>query len=168
MHKANPDVSRSKSQLMFEAGVFCGEGCVSITYGRKRRVYHLRVQIANTDPELVRPFLARWGGSLHRSARKGNSQPTLYWMISGKVAAAACRTYAPFAVGRKRRALEIGIEYGALLRPQGFVADAELVAARQALRRRLRRLNDPYNIRSRSGTWKGRALGSKPTVLRIA
>lgn len=91
--------------LAWLAGVFEGEGTVTISSAGKRGYTVLRGQLVNTDLDLVQPFRERWGGSITRYDRhrdRGHS-PYFRWMVGNISAAKFLKEIQPYIRSAKVR-----------------------------------------------------------------
>ena len=94
----------TKEELIYIAGFFDGDGCVS-TSGRR-----LRVSITNTvrDPlVLVHRF---FGGSINEHQRRGNRQLIYIWIACGTDAEDFLKYVLPYLIIKKRVAI-LGLEF---------------------------------------------------------
>lgn len=67
-------------ELSWAAGIFEGEGCVSIAVRNSDETYRLVCVIGSTDREMVEFFHVRWGGWLQPGyGHRGNRKPSWSW-----------------------------------------------------------------------------------------
>jgi len=62
-------------------GLFDGEGCITIGYTKKDRVY-LKCSVEMSSPEAVEAFQARFGGYIYKRKLRGANQQTWQWTLS--------------------------------------------------------------------------------------
>jgi len=108
-----------KQEAAWMAGFFDGEGCVSISKTREPRsthgtVHKAMIQVANTDPLLLR-MLKRWfEGSIYVVwTPKGNRRPVHAWRLFGhREIGLFCDTLEPLLQSRpKRRQMRVVMEF---------------------------------------------------------
>lgn len=104
------------------AGMVDGEGSISILRIRKSNkkylAYVLRVQVANTELELVEPFLD-FGGYVHTDTYD-RWKPCFKWNISARKAATFLKFVQPYIRSlRKRELIEIALKFQAHQKPGG-------------------------------------------------
>jgi hypothetical protein len=62
----------------YAAGLFDGEGCIHISkrnrYHDERRQYGLKVELGNTNRDLLHWLFGRWGGGIHKHQRAASAQ----------------------------------------------------------------------------------------------
>jgi hypothetical protein len=133
-------------ELAWAAGVFEGEG--TITIGRRGRddTYRLIVTLGNTDAEMVDFFHERWGGWKQPAyGERPGRQPAWYWTVAGPRAEDFLRELAPHVrTQRVRRKVELGLEFRASqsrlkreqARPEYKERHRDLYAQMRALNRR--------------------------------
>ncbi len=100
-----------KETLAWMAGIWEGEGTVKITghyhirdNGVRVRIFSLRVQVFNTQRDMLIPFLRRFGGSLEvRRHVQKNCQTAYAWTIAPKVALVFLLVIRPFVRTQIRR-----------------------------------------------------------------
>jgi hypothetical protein len=110
---------RTDSDLAYAAGLFDGEGNVSIvSNGRRPRVlghFYLRATISSTDEELIVFFADRWPGGWKTRQDRGPTRRVQWnWNLKGPRAAAFLADLLPFM--RKERGIakaKLAIEFQA-------------------------------------------------------
>ena len=110
----------------FDLGWFAamvdGEGAISINKTRysttrspNRTKYYLQVNVANTEKELVEPFLTAFGGSIQTARRnmpRKNEKPVFFWVAGAQKALKVLEILGPyFRSSRKRKLANLGIEF---------------------------------------------------------
>lgn len=101
-----------RERLNYIAGFIDGEGCINITWPRKKNSFFLRVSIANTDLGLlksVKKDLGIGGISLKRPSKKSRFKSYQYW-VAGCKALLVLKKLLPFLRGKKEEAL-LGIKF---------------------------------------------------------
>jgi hypothetical protein len=98
--------------LAWAAGLFEGEGCISVRRSSKYVV--LRCAVAMTDEEAVRFFHERWNGSVHYRDYKASQKPAWAWEVNARLAASFLTDLLPFfRTQRVRRKAELALEFQA-------------------------------------------------------
>ena len=100
------------------AGVFDGEGCITIyksrANSRQNPRYVLQMHVTNTEQELLRSFLV-FGGSIYQmtgASRNPKAKPTFKWVVGSNVALKVLRIIRLLLRSpRKIRAAELAIEF---------------------------------------------------------
>jgi len=127
--------------LEWFAGVFEGEGSISI-HGAGRRGYSiLSVQVVMTDEQIVRAFADRWSNAIRTTDRRPGVWKKAYgWQLRGGTASGFLRELEPFVFSaRVREKIELAIEYDSQRR-QGS-RDPDYKARCFAFRSRMSALN---------------------------
>ena len=104
----------SDLELAWAAGLFEGEGTISINKAHTKHLSTLRCMVGNTDFEVVQFFLQRWGGHWHEVKASGNKRTAWKWSIAATKAARFINDIAPYI--RTKRVKEkaiLGIEFQA-------------------------------------------------------
>lgn len=112
------------ADLNWAAGLFEGEGTVTITKGGRTSHARCVATMTNTDRQVVQFFLDRWPGPLRVVHPKGNARPAWVWLVQGPMLAAFIADISPH------------------LRTERVRAKMKLVGAAHALRRQGSR--DPF------------------------
>jgi hypothetical protein len=77
----------SVRDLSWAAGIFEGEGTVTIAVRRSNETYRLLCMVGNTDTEIVDFFHERWGGWKQPAyGERPSRQPAWYWTAAGPTA----------------------------------------------------------------------------------
>lgn len=69
------------------AGMFEGEGTVTLSSNRTKAYTRLRVSLTNTDAEIVEFYVGRWGGKVRRFEPGGRAKTAFTWMLNSRQAA---------------------------------------------------------------------------------
>lgn len=100
-------------ELAWAAGIFEGEG--TITIGRRGRddTYRLIACIGNTDMQVLAPFHERWGGWLQPFyGKRPGLKPGWMWTLAGPAAAIFIRQIEPYLrTDRVRRKARLGLRF---------------------------------------------------------
>lgn len=135
----------SDIELAWAAGLFEGEGTVTINSGGREGYTRSFVTVTNTDRQVVDFFHARWGGCLQRvlkaSPRSPNARDCYVWSLNGSAHIALFVTQVlPFIqTARVRRKMELVLEAHAA-REQGS-RDPDYKARCAEYMTRMRELN---------------------------
>jgi LAGLIDADG DNA endonuclease family protein len=106
-------------ELAYIAGLFDGEGCVSIrrffrANNKSRKpceMYTLWVQVTNVDPRLVYPLKEKFGGSVHITKHKSpNQRDTHVWIATSKNALDFLKAIRPWLLAKSEQA-DIAISF---------------------------------------------------------
>lgn len=99
--------------LAWAAGLFEGEGCISIGVRNSDETYRLICIIGSTDRETIEFFHRRWGGYFQRGfGKQPNHKPSWTWTLIGPKAAAFLAAIQPHVRTQKtREKLELGIRF---------------------------------------------------------
>lgn len=102
----------SEIEKAWAAGLFEGEGSVRINKHTKKNRGALLVDIANTDEQLVRFFLVRWGGVITQYAAIEQRRGYWRWRCASTMAARFLTDIAPYIQSDDKRArIALGLEY---------------------------------------------------------
>lgn len=144
----------TETEIAYVAGLFDGEGCVSIYYTtepRNGKSYHnMHVRIANTDLAVLEWVQERFGGKIHQNqpGGKGGTRPGYVLQWSNKSIVPFLATILPYLI-IKREAAEIGLAFRTLKKNPGRNGLApEIVEGREELRQRLIAING-YKVKNR-------------------
>lgn len=144
----------TETEVAYVAGLFDGEGCVSIhfkTETRNGKGYHqMHVRISNTHEGVLLWVQERFGGNLYNSlpGGKGGHRPGFVLQWSNKSISPFLELLLPYLIV-KREAAEIGIAFRKLKKNPGRNGLAQhIIDEREALRQRLIPLNG-YNVKNR-------------------
>jgi hypothetical protein len=107
--------------IIYMAGLFDGEGCISIgkRSTKNGNFLNLRLSLAMTVGEPIDLFFSRFGGS--KSLRKSRGSfyaPVYFWEISALKAQVALETLLPYLRVKQKEAL-IALEFRKVLPPIG-------------------------------------------------
>ncbi len=104
-----------KTDLAYFAGIFDGEGCVTIkkvqkktTAGNTSRSHSLQVDIGNTNEWLCRQFAFAFGGSVH--SQKSTGKRVWRWQVAARKAGAFLEAILPY-MRIKRPQVEIALQF---------------------------------------------------------
>ena len=106
----------SKITLAYIAGIFDGEGCVSISKEKERTTikgysYRLRVIVGNTNEWLIKFLQSQFGGNIVlRQPRMPWYKPIWQWQIGAKLAQVFLEALLPYLQLKKHQA-ELGIAF---------------------------------------------------------
>jgi intein/homing endonuclease len=89
----------------YVAGLFDGEGCIQATCSKKAGSRRLQTTIRNSHQGVLRLIQARWGGSICRTAPKGNRSASYGWSITSRGALAFLKDIEPFLIIKRAEAL---------------------------------------------------------------
>jgi hypothetical protein len=110
LKKAGPTIQPTLSDIIYAAGFFDGEGCVSMPKIRERTL--LRVMIANTNKDPLNFMKERFGGHVYLAhANGGNFKPCYSWHTAGRPALSFVAKILPYSKV-KRRALTNAMMWG--------------------------------------------------------
>jgi hypothetical protein len=104
----------SELELAWAAGLFEGEGTISINKAHTKHLSTLRCMVGNTDKEIVDFFLQRWGGHWHEVMASGNKRTAWKWSVAATKAAKFIADIAPYLrTTRVREKAALGLEFQA-------------------------------------------------------
>lgn len=95
------------SVLAYAAGIFDGEGSVSIVkYRRKHRnAYSLIADVVNTDPRVTEWLYRNFGGGVLLKQHIPGRRPLFHWQLSGSGASEFLRDVQPFLIVKREKAI---------------------------------------------------------------
>ena len=98
-----------EKEIAYAAGLFDGEGSVSLIRHRENRTHSPQVSIASTDYEVVFWFQHRFGGSIvTKQPRKPNHSVSYDWKLTDRRALAFLELIRPYLViERKIRRIDL-------------------------------------------------------------
>lgn len=100
-----------KTDLAYYAGIFDGEGCVTITlYGNK--LYQLRCKVSNTNEWLIQSLRMTWGGHVYRDKRTPNHRACYEWYIVSWQAAIFLEDIYPY-LRLKKPQVDVALQFQA-------------------------------------------------------
>jgi hypothetical protein len=96
-------------ELAYAAGLFDGEGSISLVRHRDNRTHSPQVSIASTDYEVVNWFRERFGGSIvTKQPRMSNHSVSYDWRLTDRRALAFLEVIRPYLViERKIRRIDL-------------------------------------------------------------
>jgi hypothetical protein len=101
-------------ELAWAAGLFEGEGTISINKAHTNHLSTLRCMVGNTDIEVVQFFLQRWGGHWHEIKASGNKRTAWKWSVAATKAAKFIGDIAPYLrTERVKVKATLGLEFQA-------------------------------------------------------
>jgi hypothetical protein len=104
----------SELELAWAAGLFEGEGTISINKAHTKHLSTLRCMVGNTDKEIVDFFLQRWGGHWHEVKASGNKRTAWKWSVAATKAAKFIADIVPYLrTIRVRKKAALGLEFQA-------------------------------------------------------
>src|SRR3990167_2063795 len=68
-----------RTEVIWAAGFFDGEGTVSLAHNKKRRSGQLRISVTQVDPVPLRIFLRLFSGYIYRSDAAAGKGPNGTW-----------------------------------------------------------------------------------------
>lgn len=138
----SPFEGQSERDMAWAAGLFEGEGTITISAGGKRPYTSISVQVTSTDVNIVTFFRERWPGGFHLVPKKGNARSAWVWRLSSRKAGWFLRALAPWLVTERVQEKAKLALHSQSLRRQGNRTDVEGYRATQAgLMAEMRRLN---------------------------
>jgi hypothetical protein len=110
---ADEAITVTESDLHWAAGLFEGEGTVTIAVRNRDETYRIVVSIANTDRQVIDWFQSRWPGYVQGAyGKRPRRKPAWYWTLIGPRAEAFIRQLRPFLrTERVRRKVELAIAF---------------------------------------------------------
>lgn len=105
-------ITATRDDLIWFAGFFDGEGCVSI---QRRKIdgggWHLSLLVPNTAHRVIRGLPALFGGSVfHIKCLPHQWQPQMRWRVSGRQAGLVLHALLPYLRVKHRQA-EVAVEF---------------------------------------------------------
>ncbi len=86
-------------ELAYAAGLFDGEGSISLVRQRKSRTHSPQVSVASTDYEVVKWFQDRFGGSIvTKQPQKSNHSVSYDWRLADRRALEFLEIIRPYLV----------------------------------------------------------------------
>ena len=107
-----------KTDLAYCAGLLDGEGCLTISKRTQKNTFQMRVEIVNTNKEVLEWVKGMFGGSVivrMRPGKYGNNKESFVWLADTRRAASFLRLIKPY-VKIKRRQLEIALDFQRTIR----------------------------------------------------
>ena len=128
---------RIEEQIIYEAGLFDGEGSIYIT-GRQRNST-IAIKLTNTDKKLCQLYYDQWGGSIQEIKPNKPNVKTLYrWSIYGKKAKPFLIAIQPYSI-HKRQLIMTALEYIETIKYTS--SDSPLATIRQTIKDKVYSLN---------------------------
>lgn len=104
-------ITATRDDLIWFAGFFDGEGCVSLQKRKEGGCWHLSLLVPNTARSLMAGLPALFGGSVfHMNTLPHQGQPQMRWRASGRQAGLILRALLPYLRVKHRQA-RLGIEF---------------------------------------------------------
>ena len=131
-----------EEQLVWMAGVFDGEGSISII--RSKRQTTLVASVGNTERELVSPFKHRFGGTTWIE-RRPPDKTMFMWKISARQASAFLEEILPYLHSKRKRSIAVlAIEFQQIRKWGGGKSShpPQLKAREERFRLAVRKAND--------------------------
>lgn len=126
------------------AGLFDGEGCVLISFGRGR--YHqMVVEIQMTDKEPMYLIQSQYGGSvkIKDNSKRNNRKTTYHWTITSSAAVPFLESILPYSIV-KRQQIIVALDFQSRMFPGSHTRweqlDEEEIEIRQKFRLKLQEL----------------------------
>ena len=105
----------TERELAWAAGLFEGEGTVTIGRRGYDDTYRLIVTIQMTDPEVISWFDTRWPGWTQIAPRPGRRKPAYVWTLNAQRAEAFLQDIEPFIQSSRVRAkVDVAFRFRAL------------------------------------------------------
>ena len=129
----------------YAAGLFEGEGCVSIAKSRQRSgrwQWLLTVTVKMADPEPVMLLRDLWGGAVHQPTVAAGRKELFAWRASARQASGFLREIEAYCVSARRRAaIALAIEFQNQKRNTGCRPPIIYLEAQEAFDLEMRHLN---------------------------
>lgn len=98
-----PPPSRHE-QLLYVAGLFDGEGSISISTQKDKRVGRLKISLFSTTPALLEAMTEAFGGAVYDCTRRANRKQIWAWVVSGCLATEVAAELWPYLREPSKRA----------------------------------------------------------------
>jgi hypothetical protein len=155
--RAQPTRQLAPNDAAYIAGLFDGEGCVSVVVNRRvvrqfgySMRHQLSVQISNTHQGVVDWVCATYGGKV-KSYQPGRGRIIYKWFLNDRHAATFLRDLLPYLIVKREQA-EVGLAFRVHVEEggpgQGRRLTPEELAVREDFRLRLRALKGEFAPRS--------------------
>jgi hypothetical protein len=141
-------VTMGERTLAYFAGLFDGEGCVSVTEvkskpGGRSPTFQTLAQVSMTDRRALHFLLDSFGGSLHLINKEG-ARPVWVWSVYQKTAKLFLEAILPYLIVKKLQAdLLIELENGILGRGVHRRLTDDEVKRRRKIKDKICALNGP-------------------------
>ena len=131
--------------LSYLGGIIDGEGCVNITYIKKRDQYRLKLLIVNTDKRLMNWLKKNFDGYLYKVKRTSNINPkwkTKYewYFFPKKSTIPLLKSLLPFLICKKEQML-IAIKFLQTIGKPGIKLSRDVYKTRKECKKHLNLLN---------------------------
>jgi hypothetical protein len=127
----------SRSQwIIYAAGFFDGEGCISIVFHKKKH-YSLELAVSQADPNPLWAMQSLFGGRIVKHGQSVN-RPVYYWKASSRQSMEAIKEMLPFLVVKREQAI-IALQFRETITTDHKVTP-DIVFKREALRKELARI----------------------------
>ena len=101
----------TQTEVAYLAGIFDGEGCISIMrrhcyrprLGRVVKDYSIHVRVGNTSAQLLDWIAERVGGAIYSQKVVGNRQKAWHWHLGKRDAAEYLRLIRPYVIVKTRQ-----------------------------------------------------------------
>jgi hypothetical protein len=122
-------------EIAYTAGLFDGEGSISLVCNRRNRSHSPQIAIASNDREVLSWFQKRWGGSIvTKQPRKPTHSVSYDWRLTDRRALAFLRTIRPFLViERKIKRIDLLLDDYLACTPRNGRYTKEMAERKQAL-----------------------------------
>ena len=122
-------------ELAYAAGLFDGEGSISLVRHRDNRTHSPQVSVASTDYEVVIWFQKRFGGSVvTKQPRMSNHSVSYDWRLTDRRALAFLELIRPYLViERKIRRIDLLLNDYVACTPRNGRYTEEMAERKQAL-----------------------------------
>ena len=122
-------------EVAYAAGLFDGEGSVTLVRHRENRTPSPQVSVASTDYEVVFWFQKRFGGSIvTKQPRKSNHSVSYDWRLTDRRALAFLKIIRPYLViERKIRRVDLLLSDYVACTPRNGRYTQEMIERKEAL-----------------------------------
>lgn len=123
------------TELAYAAGLFDGEGSISLVRQRTNRSHSPQVAVASVDYEVVRWFQKRFGGSIvTKQPRKSNHSVSYDWRLTDRRALRFLELICPYLViERKIRRVDLLLNEYVACTPRNGRYTQEMAERKQEL-----------------------------------
>jgi len=122
-------------ELAYAAGLFDGEGSISLVRQRINRSHSPQVAVASTDHEVIRWFQQRFGGSVvTKPPRKSSHSVSYDWRLTDRRALDFLKLIRPYLIiERKIRRIDLLLKDYIACTPRNGRYSKEIAERKQAL-----------------------------------
>jgi hypothetical protein len=122
-------------EIAYAAGLFDGEGSISLVSQRSNRSHSPQVAVASNDHEVLLWLRKRWGGSIvTKQPRKATHSISYDWRLTDRRALTFLRSIRPFLViERKMRRIDLLLNEYVACTPRNGRYTKEMAEQKQAL-----------------------------------